>query len=102
MIRGRKKIKWVNPQQQRRTTEMLRLVHRYGELAETQHWQMMYSWNLAYCEIDEYGQPAGELQYQEFFCYTNNLVFAAMIFQAQMLTEGHHVTVGYIEFNSRV
>lgn len=80
--------------------QMLRLYNRYGEkIRDEQNGILPFSWNISYVEL----LKPGELQYQEFVCYTNNAVFAAMIFEAHMLSEqGQHVTISEISFNDLI
>jgi hypothetical protein len=86
---------------QRRQKQMLRLMERYThQIYNSSDWILPYVWLVSY--LDMLPGSGGKLQEQEFVCHTNNIAFAAMIFEAQKITEGKIITIGKIEFKSLV
>lgn len=102
MIRKKKSL-LPNNVELHRQKQMLSLMSRYSKRIEDPNsWTLPYSWNIGYIDHLCPGAAAGGIQYEEFFCNTNNVVFAAMIFEAQKITEGKVVSICYIEFNQLI
>lgn len=81
-----------------RQKQMLRLMERYALLVrDPNSWILPHCFYIGYLDLAD---PNLQLQYQDFFCNTNNIVFAAMIFEAQMLPV--KITIGSIEYKSLV
>ncbi len=79
-----------------RQKQMLRLMERYSKrIIEPNAWILPYAWKVKYVDVHML-----ELIETEFFCNTNNLVFAAMIFEAQMLPL--QISIYSMEFNTIV
>lgn len=79
---------------------MLRLIGRYASKVRDQdNGILAYSYNIGFIDV----QAPAELQYAEYVCNTNNICFAVMIFEAEMLHEHQQlVTVFSIDFNNLV
>ncbi len=83
--------------EQDRQKQMHRLIARYATMINVPGtWILPYSWNIGYVDLAD---PA-ELHYTEYFCNTNNLIFAAMIFEADMLPM--KIQIASMDFNSLV
>jgi len=94
----KKALQKISPVIQNRQTQLLRLMKRYSALVHVPNALVLpYSWNFGYVDTAD---PTNELQYREFFAHTNNAVFAAMIFEAQMLPV--KICIAYIEFNNLI
>jgi hypothetical protein len=70
-----------NKKEMNRQKHMMRLVQRYASLI---HMPGLFSLPFVY-DVRYYDADTREEGIKEFVCYTNNLAFAIMIFEAQML-----------------
>lgn len=89
----RKRRSLINSVVVDRQKQLYRLMERYTkQIYIPGHCTHLYSWNVAYLTPNAVGP-----QYEEFHCYTNNIVFAGMLFEAKKLPL--QICINYMEFN---
>lgn len=73
-------------------------MERYSKLIQLPNsWVLPYSWIVSYIDTAD---PAAEICTTDFFAHTNNIAFAAMIFEGQMLPK--KIAIVDLKFNSPV
>jgi len=80
---------------------MVRLLDRYKNVVLlTNTWILPYAWRISYLILDLPQDLRSREVEEEFFCNTNNIAFACMIFEAQKLPL--KITIYKAEFKSKV
>lgn len=95
--RSKKKPKLLrNEVDLRRGRQMHFLLARYSNAIDTGNFTLLYTWHVSYFDMLPGFGP--ELHLEPFECFTNNIAFAAMIFEGAMLHQGRVVTISKMEF----
>jgi hypothetical protein len=63
-----------------RQKQMMRLMHRYAQLINEYNWILPYVYDVVYVN-----QDTGQEDREEHICHTDNMAFAAMIFEGKKL-----------------